>query len=897
VNSRIVRSLLVALVLAAGVQLPAGAQTAEQLEAFQSLPPAQQQEILRQMGDRQGGEADSGLAPAMPTAVARGDQVAGRLLDVPEQIPRLRGGDTVLLELDVPDEDDRARIEFRQRVLAGNPYRLNRVGQLMLHDGTTLALAGLTANEAVARINADPQLEGFGFRLRMLPVEPVLRPFGYDLFANVPTTFAPATDIPVPADYVVGPGDTLEVQLIGQRGGQFTLTVGRDGVVDFPELGPIAVAGMRFASVKDLLEQRVAEQMIGMRANVSIGALRSIQVFVLGEAAQPGSYTVSGLSTITNALFASGGVTPIGSLRNIQLKRSGQVVKQLDLYDLLLNGDTSNDARLLPGDVIFIPPVGITAAITGEVRRAAIYELEEGAQASQLLYLAGGLMPEADPRTARLERIDQRRNRTVVDLDLSSPQGRATRVQTGDVLRVQAIRDSLEGAVSLEGHVHRGGGVQFHAGMRLTDVIGSLDELRPGADLHYALIRRESGPTRKVSAISADLAAAFADPRSAANVVLEARDRIHVFDMATSRDRVIAPILADLNRQSGRDQPLQAVAVGGRVKVPGQYPLEPGMRVSDLIRAGGSLDQAAYGGTAELARYEVIDGERRQTEVIPIDLKQILAGDTPSNLLLRPFDFLVIKEMPEWRDLETVDLVGEVRFPGRYPVRRGETLRTVIERAGGLTELAFVQGSVFTRRDLKEREQKQLQVLADRLQRELASMSLQQSQQSEDATQAMTAGRALLADLQGTEAVGRLVIHLDRLMAGAPGSPDDVVLRDGDRLVIPRTTQEVTVLGEVQSPTSHLYQANLSRKDYIARSGGTTQRADERRIYVVRANGAVETGSSSNWFSSGSGVEIRPGDTVVVPLDAQRMRPLTVWTSVTQILFNIAIAVAAVNSF
>jgi polysaccharide biosynthesis/export protein len=197
----------------------------------------------------------------------------------------------------------------------------------------------------------------------------VLRPFGYDLFANVPTTFAPATDIPVPADYVVGPGDTLEVLLIGQRGGQFTLTVGRDGVVDFPELGPIAVAGMRFASAKDLLEQRVAEQMIGMRANVSMGALRSIQVFVLGEAAQPGSYTVSGLSTITNALFASGGVKPIGSLRNIQLKRSGQVVRTLDLYDLLLNGDTSNDARLLPGDVIFIPPVGITVAITGEVPR------------------------------------------------------------------------------------------------------------------------------------------------------------------------------------------------------------------------------------------------------------------------------------------------------------------------------------------------------------------------------------------------------------------------------------------------------------------------------------------------------------------------------------------------
>jgi polysaccharide biosynthesis/export protein len=177
---------------------------------------------------------------------------------------------------------------------------------------------------------------------------------------------------------VLGPGDTLEVMLVGDRGGRYTLTVGRDGTVDFPALGPIALAGMRFPDAKDLLEQRVAQQMIGMRASVSIGALRSIRIFVLGEAERPGSYTVSGLSTMTNALFASGGVKPIGSLRNIQLKRGGQVITRLDLYDLLLNGDTSNDVRLLPGDVIFIPPVGITVGVAGEVHRPAIYEVQEG---------------------------------------------------------------------------------------------------------------------------------------------------------------------------------------------------------------------------------------------------------------------------------------------------------------------------------------------------------------------------------------------------------------------------------------------------------------------------------------------------------------------------------------
>ncbi|MEK7422491.1 MAG: SLBB domain-containing protein, partial [Actinomycetota bacterium] len=350
-----------------------------------------------------------------------------------------------------------------------------------------------------------------------------LKPFGYDLFRKAPTTFAPATDIPVPAEYVIGPGDTFEVLLVGGRGGRYRLVVGRDGVVDFPELGPITVAGLRFEQARDLLEQRVAEQMVGMRASISMGALRSIQVFVLGEAESPGSYTVSGLSTITNALLVSGGAKTIGSLRNIQLKRDGRSVATIDLYDLLLDGNTSADQRLQPGDVIFIPPVGTTVAITGEVRRPAIYEVKEGAVAADMLYLTGGLTPQADPRTAKLERVDDRRNRTVVDIDLTTPAGRMTRLQAGDQILIQPIRDSQEGAVTLAGHVFRGGAAQYRAGMRLTDLVGSEDELRPLADRHYVLIRRETGATRRVSVLSADLAAAFADPASDANVALQAR--------------------------------------------------------------------------------------------------------------------------------------------------------------------------------------------------------------------------------------------------------------------------------------------------------------------------------------------------------------------------------------
>ena len=913
-------ALAIALVTGAAAQAPP-MPTKDQIDAFQALTPEQQRQLLEQLNIQlpaQEGMPSQAQAPVMPTSVPKtgvdpmAELLPGFGLEPPE--PTLRGGDQILLgveeieaakassaapRIDPLSDPARARSEFIAQVQDGNPYRLDRSGRIYLPGSVSIPLAGLTKEQATQRLDAEPAFRTYRFQLQFLPVEPELRPFGYDLFTTLPTTYAPATDIPVPPEYVVGPGDTFEVLLIGEQGGQYTLPVGRDGAVDFPRLGPIQVAGMRFAAAKDLIESRVAEQMIGVRAAVSMGALRSIQVFVVGEAERPGSYTVSGLSTVTNVLFASGGVKPIGSLRAIQVKRNGQVVRTLDLYDLLLDGDSSNDLRLQSGDVVLIPPVGTTVAISGEVLRPAIYELKGGSKTADVLNLAGGLTPEADPRTARLDRIDDRRNRIALNIDLTSQAARALPVQTGDAIRVLAIRNSMESAVGIFGHVHREGTVQHRPGMRLTDLIGSLEEFKPLADLHYVLIRRETGPARKLSVLSADAAAAFADPASPANVMLEPRDRAYVFDLASSRDRIVAPIVLDLNRQSSRSEPLQVVGVGGRVKVPGQYPLEPGMRVSDLLRAGGSLDQAAYGKEAELTRYEVIDGEERKTELFRIDLTKLAAGDPAADMTLEPFDYLVVKEVTFWSEQEFVTLVGEVRFPGKYPVARGETMRSVVLRAGGLTEHAFAEGSVFTRHDLKEREQRQLAILSERLRREIAVLSLQRAQSGDPVgtTQAIAAGESLLTELDTTEAMGRLVIDLNRSIRATPGSSMDIFMKDGDTLVVPRRTQEVTVIGEVQNSASLLYVEGFTRDDYIERSGGVTRRADTRRIYIIRANGSVAAAEGGSWFGRSGDAVIRPGDTIVVPLDAEEMRPLTVWTSITQILYNIAVAVAAVNSF
>jgi protein involved in polysaccharide export with SLBB domain len=802
--------------------------------------------------------------------------------------------------VDALTPDERTKLEDLVKLVGGrNPYVLDRNAQLNLPGFAPIALGGLTEEQAMQRLSVEPVFLPLEVHVTRLPLAKTgvagLKPFGYDLFNEAPSTFSPVTDVPVPADYIVGPGDQLSVQLFGSQNRTLQLTVNRDGTVSFPELGPINVSGLTFNAARQSIESRVAQQMIGVRANVSMGETRAIRVFVLGEARQPGSYTVSGLATMTTALFASGGVKPIGSLRDIQLKRQGRVVRQLDLYDLLIRGDTSDDAKLLPGDSIFIPPVGPTVSVDGEVKRPAIYELKGAAAVDSLIQMAGGLTPEADASRASLVHIDENSRRVVLEVNLRQPGGVTPR--SGDVLRVSRLRPQLDSGVTLDGFVYRPGPVAWREGLRLTDVIGSVDELRPDADQHYILIRRESGPDRRVSVLSADLTAALAARGSAADVVLQPRDQITVFDLAPGRERIIQPLLNELRLQAELSRPTEIVRVTGRVKVPGEYPLETGMRVSDLLRAGGNLDAGAYGGKAELARYTVTSEGARQTELIDIDLAAVRRGDASANVELRPFDFLLVKETTDWGDQESVTLKGEVRFPGVYPIRKGETLQQLIERAGGLTPRAFAKGGAFTRRDVKENEQKQLDRLTERLRSDLASMSLQAAVANQGgASQALQTGQSLLTQLQSSKAVGRMVIDLPGLLAGPVGGPKDPQLRDGDELVVPMLRQEVTVIGEVQNATSHFYTAALKRDDYISLSGGTTRKADKRQIYVVHADGSVAARSGS-LFRRGYETAMQPGDTVVVPLNTERMPRLPFWQAVTQIIYNLAVSVAAINSF
>lgn len=717
-----------------------------------------------------------------------------------------------------------------------------------------------------------------------------LQPFGYELFAGEPTSFEPDAPIPVSPDYLLGPGDNLEVLLFGKVNDSYSLAVGRNGAIDFPSLGPINVSGMTFAETKQLLHKRIKKQMLGVEASISLGELRSIQVFILGEAYKPGTYTISSLSTITNALFVSGGVNDIASLRNIQLKRAGKVVVTLDLYDLLLRGDTSNDLRLQSSDVIYIPSVRATASVEGEVRRPAIYELKGETTVAELLELAGGTLPHAFSSGASISRVNESGFMTVVDADLRRKEGRKLKIYNGDLLSVGSVADHKELIVSLDGHVHHPTEVLWQPGLRVSDVVKDIKHLKPGMDLDFALIRREAPPMGQLETLFVDLRSALSQRGSASDTVFLPRDRLTVFAKEAGREALVTELVSELKAQSTSGQRAQIAVIHGTVKSPGEYPLTKNMTLTQLIAAAGGLKEEAYTQHVELTRYDFSDTERATSDHFTLNLATAYASaDTDPEL--EPYDVVSIRTIPEFRESLQVYLEGEVRFPGVYAFKRGEMLSEVIKRAGGLTDLAHAKAAVFTRETLRIQEEKQLEDLAQRLKSDIAAAGLEKSNEGKSTD--IEGAEKLLEDLRVSEALGRLVVNLEGILAG---TEDDVKLKGGDRLVIPEYRQEVTVLGEVQQPTAHLYNAKLKVNDYIELSGGANIRADQKRTYVVKVDGSVKLPGRTGWLSRRR-VAVEPGDTIIVPLDIERRRALTVWSEASQVVYQLALGAAAVNSF
>ena len=684
----------------------------------------------------------------------------------------------------------------------------------------------------------------------------------------------------------------IEIQLFGQRNDSFSLGISREGMIRFPGIGPIHAfeKGTSFLELKNHLKEKIQEHLgEGVQSAITLGAFRSMRIFLLGEVRKQGAYTVSALSTTINALLSCGGIKETGSLRNIQLKRGGKIISTLDLYDLLLHGDTSADHSLQPGDVIFVPVVEKQISISGAVRRPAKFEIRGGETLQDALELAGGVEGRAYLSNIRLEKLGAD-FRPIVK-NLSIPNDSSYKILTGDVISLGSASSKVMNSVSLLGNVERPGEYEWRKGLTLGDLIHSSNDLLPTTDLTYGLIRRklENGSIKVISFAPAELF----NQESKQSLFLEKQDAVFFFSNKTPRTDLLNGILDDLRRQSNSKNYTHVVNVSGLVRFPGEYPLVEGMNLSQLLDASGGLLDAAYTHSAEITRLSV-DGEQQAT-VRHLNLDNLDDLNFTSSLKISPYDHLHVKKVPYWTENLTVTLSGEFIFPGTYQILRGETLSQLVARAGGLSDQAFSHGAVFSRENLRETEEKQKERLISQLESDLATATIS-STNAEESAQARSAAQSMLSKLRNQESQGRLVIDLDKILEA--DSSRDLLVKDGDFLFVPSLPYAVSVSGEVQFPSSHLFDEKLDVKDYIYKSGGYTQNADEARTFVVKANGSVLTSKGNAWFGKGSAIQtISAGDVIVVPIDLKQTRWLENLTYSTQIIYQLAVAAAAVNSF
>ena len=835
--------------------------------------------------------------------------------------------------------------------------------------------------------------------------------FGYEMFSGVANTFAPITGAPVPQDYVIGPGDTFTVQAFSATDVQYSFTVTREGMILVPEAGALSISGLTFSEAKKVISETIESQRIGIKTVVTLSELRSIQVMLVGEVMQPGFYAVSGFSTLINVLTSSGGIKRTGSLRNIQVKRGGKVIVNMDLYELLLNGNDSDNIYLRQGDLIFVPPIGPTVGVAGEVLRPAIYEIGSKLAVSHVLKLAGGLLPTANKAKAQIERVSEDGLYTLLQANLANRGGDIV-VNNGDLIRVFSVLDKMDSVVLLSGHVLTPGGYQWRKGMRIADLISSSSILRQGAEFDVAIVQRENRREKRTEVIYFNLGDALSDESSDSNMRLESRDQLIIFDTHSARAKQLSRVVLKMKREATAGSPVKTielkgylrhpgiyplqpgtrlleminnvgglnsgvdldyallartdlatdrlyfvqinmreglraqegdhnpilqpkdriylfdkdinrsvlieapidrikretvfgqlapvVQVSGAVFHPGTYPMVPGMRIDDLINAAGGMKEEAYGIAASLSREVLLDNEFSRTDSLSISLTRKDHLLETTELILHARDHLVLREKPEWVAVSKyVTIEGEVVYPGRYRIDKRETLCSLVQRVGSFTEDAYLFGSIFLRKSVRIKEQKALDRMFEQLERLVADSHLSQGfEKDQKMTQQQSAMDVfnVLKELSPEKALGRMVVDMEGAVTRCDEA-SDIVLEDGDRIIIPKFQDDVSVVGQVYFPTSHKYRSNRAALDYISLSGGTKELAQHEHAYVVQANGEVMSvrsrASSWGWLMLPANVKVTPGATIYVPMSLDRINGREYFSGWVDLFFKSIVGTAA----
>lgn len=759
-------------------------------------------------------------------------------------------------------------------------------------------LPQISANQAQVSqpLSAEPDLDfqqfvanSLGYRLAI---------FGQNLFEGVPSTFAPLDSVPVTPEYLVGPGDELLVRGWGQIDiTNYRVVVDRTGAVYIPKVGSISVAGVRYDQLTDVLKQAIGRYYKNFELDVTLGRLRSIQIFVVGQVRRPGSYTISSLSTLVNALFASGGPSKRGSLRGIQLKRSGRVITTFDFYDLIAKGDKSKDAQLMPGDVIYVPAVGRLVAMAGSVNVPAIFELKDHDTLGDLIEYAGGLTSTAAGQQAIIERIDERQLRRADEFPLTA-EGYKRELKDGDIVRFLHISARFENAVTLRGNVALPGRYPWQEGMRVKDLIPNRDFLiteeywrrqnslgqNPGRDtfeLEQQVLQPPPEPVQPQVPITSsvpNIPSGTTAPAPVVQNVPAGPNLIGLLGNGVSNNPALAGSMGTGAAGMSQTRILGDQDLAQRVGRVEAQRLKQEELKNQIKRSAAEINW-------EYAVIQRLDPKDLTSHLVPFNLGKAISGDETQNLTLHPGDVITIfsqadMQVPIAQQSKFVRLEGEFGTAGIYQVESGETLRHLVKRVTNLTAQAYPFGAEFTRESVREDLQRRLDEYVTGLQRTVDSAV---AVSPED--QAHIGAQRLMVDrMKQLRSTGRIVLELKPNASGVDDFPD-MVLEDGDRLFIPFRPATVSVMGAVYNSNAFLYKPGKTVAEYLTLAGGPSRDGDKGHAFVLRANGAtISNKHSSNLFVNDfNNLRLMPGDTIVVPEKLDRgavLRGFKDWSTI-----------------
>ncbi len=664
-------------------------------------------------------------------------------------------------------------------------------------------------------------------------------------------------DVPLGPDYVVGAGDTLTINMWGGMTQSLSRIVDRDGRILLPDAGSLDVAGLPLQRAESLIEGALKKQYRDMQVTVTVSRLRSVRVYVVGDVQRPGGYDISSLATPLSALYAAGGPTSVGSLRFARHYRGLQLIEDVDLYDFLLHGVRNGSAHFESGDTLLVPPAGPQVAIFGAVKRPAIYEVKSSdTTLASLISDAGGVTAAASLGHVTIDRISTNHQRETVTLKGADDGGSTAgadaistyQLKDGDRIRIGPILPYSQRAIYLEGHVARPGRLPYTEGMRLSDVLHSYRDMLPEPAPHGEIVRLVP-PDLHAETIEFNVPDVLIGN---ANLDLQPFDTIRIL----GRYQVDAP----------------KVSIQGEVLRPGTYPLSKDMTVAQLVRMAGGFKRDALLDNADLTSYGIVDGNRISGKLATVPIGAAVNGNNPSaDISLKPGDILTIHQITGWNDIgESVTIIGQVRFPGTYGFQEGERLSSVLRRAGGFRDTAYPTGAVLVRDQVRQLEEKSREQLIRQIETSSASARLSPSLGSADSGTTLKLIQAqqdqVLSQLKSQPASGRQVVNITADIDSWANTPADIELRRGDVLTIPKRPSFVLVTGQVYNVTALTYTEGKTAKWYLQHAGGTSDAANRRDIFVIRANGSIVGRHSAGAFDPGVlSTKLDPGDVVVVP--------------------------------